>query len=309
MAIVQPAPGWWIASDGHWYPPELHPAVRERLATQQEATLDDASREPHAGWQRKPLRYGGTCAACQCKIKRHAEGWHDPTAPSGHKVLCTRCGERLVVAGGAGADGAGAGGAPAGTQPAYGVPGTSTLRDSARKGRSRTTWQKGATGEYLLGRTLQEQLSEDEVVLSNRAIPGAKADIDFIVVASSGVWVIDAKNWSGTVAYRGRSFFDARRRLFVGREDRTPAVVGIYNLVIPVANVIGDPSIPLHPALVFVEAQWSPRLWFRRRPWQHEDVWISPPRMLCRLIRQPGPLTRDQVAGIAGVLDARLAHR
>jgi hypothetical protein len=22
-------PGWWIASDGNWYPPELHPSVRE----------------------------------------------------------------------------------------------------------------------------------------------------------------------------------------------------------------------------------------------------------------------------------------
>lgn len=24
-----PAPGWWIASDGRWYPPELHPSVRQ----------------------------------------------------------------------------------------------------------------------------------------------------------------------------------------------------------------------------------------------------------------------------------------
>ncbi|MGH9093414.1 MAG: RDD family protein, partial [Acidimicrobiales bacterium] len=24
-----PGPGWWIASDGRWYPPELHPSVRQ----------------------------------------------------------------------------------------------------------------------------------------------------------------------------------------------------------------------------------------------------------------------------------------
>src|SRR5580704_6033407 len=26
MADVSQGPGWWIASDGKWYPPELHPS-------------------------------------------------------------------------------------------------------------------------------------------------------------------------------------------------------------------------------------------------------------------------------------------
>ncbi len=299
MPNVQPAPGWWIASDGQWYPPELHPAVRDALAAHQEAVPDDASRLPPAGWQRKPLRYGGTCDACKRAIAHHAEGWHNQSASSGHRVLCAECGERLV----------GAGGESAATQPGYSVAGTSTLRDSVRKGRNRTTWQKGATGEYLLGRKLADQLSADEVVLSNRSVPGTKTDIDFLVVASSGVWVIDAKHWEGTISYRSRSPFDVGSHLFVGREDRTQAVENIYSLVIPVANAIGDPSIPLHPALVFVEADWSLSFLFRRRPWQHKGVWITPPRKLCELIREPGPLDRDKVTGIARTLDARLAHR
>ncbi len=32
MSSEQPAPGWWQASDGNWYAPELHPAVREEPA-------------------------------------------------------------------------------------------------------------------------------------------------------------------------------------------------------------------------------------------------------------------------------------
>ena len=28
---VPPLPGWWLASDGNWYPPELHPAMRVRV--------------------------------------------------------------------------------------------------------------------------------------------------------------------------------------------------------------------------------------------------------------------------------------
>lgn len=28
MSDVSPGPGWWIASDGKWYAPELHPSVQ-----------------------------------------------------------------------------------------------------------------------------------------------------------------------------------------------------------------------------------------------------------------------------------------
>ena len=28
MSDVAQGPNWWIASDGKWYPPELHPSVR-----------------------------------------------------------------------------------------------------------------------------------------------------------------------------------------------------------------------------------------------------------------------------------------
>jgi len=29
MSDKSEGPGWWIASDGKWYPPELHPSARE----------------------------------------------------------------------------------------------------------------------------------------------------------------------------------------------------------------------------------------------------------------------------------------
>ncbi len=29
MSDKPEGPGWWIASDGRWYPPELHPSVRD----------------------------------------------------------------------------------------------------------------------------------------------------------------------------------------------------------------------------------------------------------------------------------------
>ena len=39
------AKGWWLASDGRWYPPELHPAARPLLTTDEDrfAALFDAA--------------------------------------------------------------------------------------------------------------------------------------------------------------------------------------------------------------------------------------------------------------------------
>ena len=42
MRDGMPGPGWWIASDGRWYPPELHPDVRASTAV----VLDDPVSAP-----------------------------------------------------------------------------------------------------------------------------------------------------------------------------------------------------------------------------------------------------------------------
>lgn len=33
MSDTQQGPGWWLASDGRWYPPELHPSAQPAAAT------------------------------------------------------------------------------------------------------------------------------------------------------------------------------------------------------------------------------------------------------------------------------------
>jgi len=34
MSDHQSGPGWWLASDGRWYPPESHPSVPAATPTQ-----------------------------------------------------------------------------------------------------------------------------------------------------------------------------------------------------------------------------------------------------------------------------------
>ncbi|MDA8357302.1 MAG: nuclease-related domain-containing protein [Actinomycetota bacterium] len=250
------------------------------------------------GWSFKPLAFGGRCRQCGGEIPPKAEGWHNPSAPPGRKVVCAACWPRFVES---------ESGAPERLENHVG--GTSTLRDAAKKRRGKRTWQLGAAGEYLLSLTLAEELTNDQIVLTDRSVPNSPANIDFLVVASSGVWLIDAKKWTGRISYRSRSLFSPEMRLYVGGADRTDAIDAIYGQVIPVAQIINDLSVPIFPALVFVEGDWDAKLLLRRKPVRHDRVWISPPRMLTKLIKAPGPLSQEQIVAIAHNLREALPER
>lgn len=46
MTETSPGPGWWLASDGNWYPPHLHPDARARAAAEASAAASaDHARE------------------------------------------------------------------------------------------------------------------------------------------------------------------------------------------------------------------------------------------------------------------------
>lgn len=49
MSDKSEGPGWWVASDGEWYPPELHPSVRGDSPTQARPNGAGVA-EPHR-WQ------------------------------------------------------------------------------------------------------------------------------------------------------------------------------------------------------------------------------------------------------------------
>ncbi len=48
MSDKPEGPGWWIASDGKWYPPELHPSVREgtRMRSPVDTPVQPAGQSP-----------------------------------------------------------------------------------------------------------------------------------------------------------------------------------------------------------------------------------------------------------------------
>jgi hypothetical protein len=65
-------------------------------------------------------------------------------------------------------------------------------------------WRRGAHGERRTAHLLRRLHRDGFVVFHDLAVPGSPANVDHLVIGPSGVFVIDSKQWSGSV-YQGRN--------------------------------------------------------------------------------------------------------
>jgi hypothetical protein len=166
-----------------------------------------------------------------------------------------------------------------------------------------TAWRKGSVGERKLATSLQENLGDRAVLLHDRKVPGTRGNIDHIVVASSGVWVVDAKNYSGLVQQRDvGGFFKVDLRPYVGGRDRSKVLDGLDWQVKAVITALGGESVPVSSAVCFTDAEWG---WFAK-PFTMRGVFVSGPNALARKIAETGPLTIDLIQNVAGHLSDAL---
>ena len=83
-----------------------------------------------------------------------------------------------------------------------------------------------------------------------------------IVVAPPGVYVIDAKNYTGraTLDVKGGIFTPRVERLLVGGHDRTKLVDGVRRQVDKVRELLTQigvsQDVPVHGMLCFIEGDW-----------------------------------------------------
>jgi hypothetical protein len=61
------------------------------------------------------------------------------------------------------------------------------------------TWQRGAAGERHTARLLDRLVRDGFVVFHDLAVPGSPANVDHLVIGPTGVFVIDSKQWTGSV--------------------------------------------------------------------------------------------------------------
>ncbi|NNN21686.1 MAG: NERD domain-containing protein [Acidimicrobiales bacterium] len=161
---------------------------------------------------------------------------------------------------------------------------------------STQAWAKGSEGERKLAAGLARRAGDRMILLHDCRVPKTRGNIDHIAVASSGVWVIDAKSYKGMVEKRDvGGWFTTDFRLYVGGRDRTKLAKGLQWQVEAVRNALGIEHIPINAALCFVDAEW--RLF--GKPFQIEGTWVTWGAKLSEMIADKGPLGRGDVIEIA----------
>jgi len=83
------------------------------------------------------------------------------------------------------------------------------------------------------------------IPLHDRLIPGTRGNIDHIFVASSGVWVVDAKSYKGKVEQREHGpFWRRESEVYVGRRNRTALTKSVEKQVAAVKAALDpDPEL------------------------------------------------------------------
>ncbi len=71
-------------------------------------------------------------------------------------------------------------------------------------------WRRGADGERATALRLQGVEALGWPVLHDRQLPGTSANIDQLIVGPGGVFAIDSKHWSGTLAWDGTQLWRGR---------------------------------------------------------------------------------------------------
>ncbi|HJT93713.1 MAG TPA: nuclease-related domain-containing protein, partial [Mycobacterium sp.] len=163
-------------------------------------------------------------------------------------------------------------------------------------------WAVGAEGERRLAARLESILGDRAVLLHDRKI--GRANIDHVVIASSGIWVIDAKSYAGLVEYRnvGRWLGPPDHRIYVGGRDKTKLAAGMEWQVTAVRKALGGHGASIHPVLCFVNNNWSRR----QNHFAHDGVLVVWGAKLAELIAEPGDVQPEQVEAIARRLSAKL---
>jgi hypothetical protein len=140
-------------------------------------------------------------------------------------------------------------------------------------------------------------------VLHDRRVPRTAANIDHIVIAPAGVFVVDAKMYDGEVRVRDKGgLFKTDLRLYVGRRDCSSLADDMGWQVREVRGALAAAGVEadVTPVLCFVDALWP--LVFRSS--EFRGVWVESPKSLRKLIVKTQALGPDEIDRLARVLGA-----
>ncbi len=217
--------------------------------------------------RRLPLRYPDECSVCGIELSRGTEAIWNRVEKS---VTCLAC---------APAEGA--------TAPEPGTAGSSAASEGARRRDKRieevrrkhgdhaaavaeqmaeldnaASWGKGSQGESRLAAFIAREVGDSVIPLHDRLIPGTRGNIDHIFVASSGVWIVDAKSYKGKVEQREHgSFWRRESEVYVGRRNRTALTKSVEKQMAAVKAALDpDPELrgtDVYGSLCFLDSDFG----------------------------------------------------
>ncbi len=242
--------------------------------------------------KRSSLRYPGTCVACGLALAKGTEALHDRQART---VRCVECptgeagpGEPEIEAGTAGASARREyerrkDGRESRIKGRFGKPVGGLILAITDEPQSTRAWAQGAAGEQELAEALATV--EGVRVLHDRRVPGTPGNIDQIVVAPGGVFVVDAKRYRGLIRIRDvGGFFRRDDRLYVGSRDCSKLTEAMGWQVEAVERALRtapvDPMPPIIPVLCFVDGEWP----LLRRPDSYAGVRLEGARSIRKLV-------------------------
>lgn len=176
------------------------------------------------------------------------------------------------------------------------------LRDQAARLEAQAQrFEQGARGERRTAAVLNPRSGDGWYVLHDLAVPGSNANIDHIVVAPAGVFVVDSKEWSGRIS-------DGSGTLWVGRYPKRKELETLEWERRSVETALRA-SLPTWPVLVRSVISLTGDA--PSRPILHagEVIAVGYRDLGSFLARAPSHLGPEHVATIARVLDSQFRPR
>jgi hypothetical protein len=156
-------------------------------------------------------------------------------------------------------------------------------------------WQRGAAGELHVARLLEPLVQQGWGINYDLRVPGSKANIDHVVIGPPGIFVIDAKHYSGRLRlsrdgllWHGRYLLSPALSTVRWEADKLQARIGAADIaVVPVVAVVGT-TVPYGQVTA-------------------HDVTVVPARRLPGLLRSlPPTLTPERAREVAAQINQRL---
>ncbi len=157
-------------------------------------------------------------------------------------------------------------------------------------------FHRGEVAERTVADVIERRTADGPAVsLHNRRMPDRRGDIDHLAVAPSGVFVIDTKDWAGSIRV-AESMFKQPKLLINGR-DHSKLIDGLERQVVAVRTALdeaGRSDVSVQGALCFTQGDLP-----LHRAQRIRGHLLLYPRALAKKLNARGRLTPAAITEVA----------